>query len=315
MKLRMGELARESGIPRTTIHYYLREGLLHQPYRTSRTTAYYDESHVRRLRRIRRIKEDALRRGGRSRVPLDFLKVRIEEESQESAPRGSKARRQQRGEAGPTARTRERIIQAALKLYGDRGFYQTHVRDIVKEVGISPPTFYHYYPDKRELFVDVIEHLIRGFREELGRALEDERNLVKRSILMFRFFSEHYPRLGEVLNQLRAGAIARDEWARERLARVYRELTKDLAAELERLIRRGLVRDMDPELLAYFLIAIAEAEMHRATLDDQHTIEELAAFAGDLQFNGLLTARGREVMGISGGDRRRKPAADESVRE
>jgi AcrR family transcriptional regulator len=301
MMLRMGELARESGVPRTTIHYYLREGLLHEPYRTGRTMAYYDRTHVDRLRRIRRIKEDILASGGRSRVPLDLLKVRIEEEQQPPEPDGPKATRRPRRNGEPRTRTKERIIEAALKLYTDRGFYHTHVRDIIREVRISPPTFYHYYPDKRELFVDVIEHVIRRHREELRQALKNEDDLVRRSIIMLRLFSESYPKLGEVLNQLRAGAIARDEWARERLSRVYDVLTRDLVEEIKRLIARGLVRKMDPELLAYFIIAIAEAEMHKATLDDGHTIEELALFAGDLQFNGFLTPKGREAMGMSRG--------------
>jgi AcrR family transcriptional regulator len=300
MKLKMAELAQESGVPRTTIHYYLREGLLHQPYKTGRTMAYYDESHVQRLRDILLVKEDIRAFGGSSRVPLDLLKVRIEEERPVVGRKGAKGKKRAGRNTTRRTRTREKIIKAALRLYTERGFYQTNVRDIVKEVGISPPTFYHYFPDKRELFVDVIEYVIRGYHEELRQALEDEEDLVMRTIIMFRIFSENYPKLGEVLNQLRAGAIARDTWARKTLSRVYNELTRGLVREIEALIGQGLVRKMDPELLAYFVIAIAEAEMHRAALDDKYTIEELAIFAGDLQYNGFLTPKGRETMGMWG---------------
>ncbi|WP_211252549.1 MerR family transcriptional regulator [Prauserella rugosa] len=49
----MAELSAESGVPVPTIKYYLREGLLPQGERTSRTQASYGRDHVRRLRVIR----------------------------------------------------------------------------------------------------------------------------------------------------------------------------------------------------------------------------------------------------------------------
>ena len=56
--MRMAELVRESGIPRETIHYYLREGLLPEPTRSGRTRATYDERHLERLRAIRYLREE-----------------------------------------------------------------------------------------------------------------------------------------------------------------------------------------------------------------------------------------------------------------
>jgi DNA-binding transcriptional MerR regulator len=56
--LRMAELSQRTGVPRETIHYYLREGLLPRPRKGGRTTAFYDEEHVERLRTIRRLREE-----------------------------------------------------------------------------------------------------------------------------------------------------------------------------------------------------------------------------------------------------------------
>ncbi|MEV4190985.1 MerR family transcriptional regulator [Streptomyces toxytricini] len=51
--MRISELSRRSGVPITTIKYYLREGLLHAGRATAPNQAEYDESHVRRLRLVR----------------------------------------------------------------------------------------------------------------------------------------------------------------------------------------------------------------------------------------------------------------------
>ncbi len=57
-RMRMAELARVSGVPRETIHFYLREGLLPKPTKGGKTVAYYDESHVERLNLIRNLRDD-----------------------------------------------------------------------------------------------------------------------------------------------------------------------------------------------------------------------------------------------------------------
>jgi DNA-binding transcriptional MerR regulator len=57
-RMRMAELARASGVSRDTIHYYLREGLLPKPIKGGRTVSYYDDSHLERLRLIRRLREE-----------------------------------------------------------------------------------------------------------------------------------------------------------------------------------------------------------------------------------------------------------------
>src|SRR3954451_22827399 len=55
--LRMGELARASGVSAATIKHYLREGLLPEPVRTSRNMAYYPADFVERVRLIKQLQE------------------------------------------------------------------------------------------------------------------------------------------------------------------------------------------------------------------------------------------------------------------
>ncbi|MGW6477234.1 MerR family transcriptional regulator [Streptomyces sp. NPDC055059] len=55
--MRIGELARRTGVPVPTIKYYSREGLLPAGERTSPNQVAYDDSHVRRLKLIRAMLE------------------------------------------------------------------------------------------------------------------------------------------------------------------------------------------------------------------------------------------------------------------
>jgi DNA-binding transcriptional MerR regulator len=52
VKQRIGEIAKRSGTPASTIRYYVQEGLLPKPEKTNEKMAYYDESCIERLRVI-----------------------------------------------------------------------------------------------------------------------------------------------------------------------------------------------------------------------------------------------------------------------
>jgi DNA-binding transcriptional MerR regulator len=51
--MRLAELSTRSGVPATTIKYYLRLGLLHAGERQSSTWSAYNDSHLRRIALIR----------------------------------------------------------------------------------------------------------------------------------------------------------------------------------------------------------------------------------------------------------------------
>lgn len=67
MKLKIGEIARRSQVPASTIRYYVQEGLLPKPEKTNEKMAYYDEACIDRLRAIQALK-------GKRYFPLYLIK-------------------------------------------------------------------------------------------------------------------------------------------------------------------------------------------------------------------------------------------------
>ena len=58
---------------------------------------------------------------------------------------------------------KKNIINAALKIFAKKGFYETTVDDIAKAVGIAKGTVYLYFKDKPTLYISTIdEHLVDG---------------------------------------------------------------------------------------------------------------------------------------------------------
>ncbi len=56
--MRMRDLEKASGVGRETIRYYIREGLLPEPQRVGRNSAFYSDDHVSRLKAIKRLQEE-----------------------------------------------------------------------------------------------------------------------------------------------------------------------------------------------------------------------------------------------------------------
>ena len=145
----IGELEKVSGNPRSTIHHYVRSGLLHPPIKTGQTMAYYDQSHLRRLEIIQKIKIDYLKSAKTSRIPLDYIKHKMSETYSLAKGTNLPIKNDKKQKKEKIAEKKAEIIEATLKLYANRGYYLTNIRDIAKEVGITAPTFYHYFKDKR----------------------------------------------------------------------------------------------------------------------------------------------------------------------
>jgi DNA-binding transcriptional MerR regulator len=55
--MRIGELVRQTGVPKETIHFYIREGLLRKPRRSGTHVADYTAVHVNRVLRIKELRD------------------------------------------------------------------------------------------------------------------------------------------------------------------------------------------------------------------------------------------------------------------
>jgi len=286
-RMKMSDLELESGVPRTRINYYLRQGLLHQPEKTGLTMAYYDQSHVDRLKTIEDIKRDYLDKSGKYRMPASLLKLRLKEHllPEKEADKEETSEREPDHEF--SAQRKQDIIDAAAILYVRNGYYHTSLRDIAREVGISPSSIYLYFPDKRELFGAVIDQILDRMNREVEEVMNAGTDPWQTYLSSFQVYSDYYPRLGELVYQLRAGLVVNDEWAKHKIRDIYAKIAEILKVVYEYAMDIGVIRELDLDLLAYYAISVAEASFQRLDLDDRHTPEEIRSFFFDVVFNGI----------------------------
>jgi len=78
-------------------------------------------------------------------------------------PAISHARVAKRTRRGP--HTRKQILDASLRLFSERGFARTTVRDIARQAGITDAAIYYHFESKRDLLDALVDE--RGFLNNL----------------------------------------------------------------------------------------------------------------------------------------------------
>jgi TetR/AcrR family fatty acid metabolism transcriptional regulator len=93
-----------------------------------------------------------------------------------AAPRARPVRRRAKSAAAAprSADKRERILDAAVRVFAKKGFHATRVSEVAKAAGVADGTIYLYFRSKEELLVslfeDRVERLLAFLEAELPRA-------------------------------------------------------------------------------------------------------------------------------------------------
>jgi AcrR family transcriptional regulator len=149
-------------------------------------------------------------------------------------------------------RTRQAILDAALALFAERGYFGTRLRDVASAVGVRESALYNYFPGKEALFEALLAADSNLKSEQLAAVLEtpgtDGRAVLDRlaEFALDRFVQPRQQQLFRILmsdglrlaREGRINLLERMGSSRPLLQRLMREL-----------IRTGCLRDVDPELL------------------------------------------------------------------
>ncbi len=136
---------------------------------------------------------------------------------------------------------REGILTTAIKMFGERGFGSTTIKEIANCLDISPGSVYTYFASKEELFRSAVEEGWQHFLAEIQRIVAAPKQLKERFDSMLDYCFES---LREALPLLRGMLFD----ARQR--RLLHENLELLCQLLESLIREGQKQGLIRNVLA-----------------------------------------------------------------
>jgi len=280
--LTIGELESESGVPRRTIYYYVRQGLLPEAQKASRTRALYTEDHLALLGEIEGLRARGLRPAAIRAQVADRLKAAGKNGVDLVARRDEE--------------TREAILRAATRSFAQKGYRGTRMADLVAELGISPQLLYQHFATKRELFVACYRIAVHYMAGVVVPHVDPEGDPAAR-LVWYMYADEGIKAFAPHMFALAVEASQHDEAARRDMRDAYERIFRELIADLSRLRRSEQDPPISDELISHGLMGAFQQMLARAALDDEYSWREVTRHTLGLSILLLGAYRGEQDLG------------------
>jgi len=192
------------------------------------------------------------------------------------------------------ASRREAILDAATRLFAQRGYADTDTQLLADELHVGKGTLYRYFPSKQELFLAAVDRGMRKLCEHIDACVEeidDPPERIARVVHSYLGFFADHPELVELLIHERSQFKDRQqptyfkhrEANRERLRNLYRSY-----------ITEGQIRDMPVDRILDVLGDLLYGTMFTNYFSGrQKSVEAQARDILDVVFHGILSDVGR----------------------
>lgn len=146
--------------------------------------------------------------------------------------------------------TRARILEAAVRVFAQKGYHETRMDDIVSESNTSKGSLYFHFPNKQEIFFGLIETFTDLLETRLKESLVAEQHGVEQVdaalTASLRLFSQYRPLAKIVLVQ----AVGLGAAFEQRRRAINNRFTALIQFRLEKGIADGSLPPQNAELAA-----------------------------------------------------------------
>ncbi|MDP1618076.1 TetR/AcrR family transcriptional regulator [Phenylobacterium sp.] len=150
-----------------------------------------------------------------------------------------------------------------MHLFWRHGYEATSVAELTQVMGITPPSLYAAFGDKRRLFLEAVDHYLGGGAAAVVLSIKDAETgrAAARDLLTAAALGdtgEDTPPGCLLASSLVSSSAVADE-VREELAEIRRRIEAALRARIEEDVRAGkAARDCDAEALAGHVFAVVQ---------------------------------------------------------
>lgn len=199
----------------------------------------------------------------------------------------------------------QQIIDAALTIFGERGLAGARLEDIAKHAGLSKGTIYLYFPNKEELFREVVRHTIVAQIEraegELAAASKQSAWETLEQFVRGYWEFLRSPKFAALFRLIHAELSSFPDLVRFYAAEVVERWRRLVTGILERGIESGEFRDVDPEVAARMLSPMllmhamwcSHRDLFKATANK--TDEQVLGEVLDFYLHAIRTAPAKKV--------------------
>jgi AcrR family transcriptional regulator len=161
-------------------------------------------------------------------------------------------------------RRREQILDAAARVFAEKGYHEAGIADIATDLGIGHGTFYRYFENKKDIVTQAVDLAVRRIAEtvleedpESSNTIDDYRAQIERVYLRLFTLQDSHPHLIRFLYRQATDA--------SRLGVALDGFLAYTARLIENGITKGFLRpDIDIDIAAQALVAVMFDVMRRS---------------------------------------------------
>ncbi len=189
---------------------------------------------------------------------------------------------------------REKVLQAATKVFSEKGYHASSIADILEVAGIARGTFYLYFESKRAIFDELLDKLLAHLMEKVCKVDVTPGALAPRAQLsaIVRHVLATLVDNRELTRILLREAIGIDAEFDAKLKEFYDRVLGLLMSALQTGQEIGLVRPVDEHLTAYCILGsvkeLADHTLVQAGGATSIDLDLLTETALEFNLNGLL---------------------------
>ena len=163
------------------------------------------------------------------------------------------------------------IMEAAMKVFTQKGYANARMDDIVEEAGLSKGAIYHYYKGKRELFLALIEHWETQTFPDFY--IKSEKNLSASDAL--RNFSNEIIKVFKTRNYVFHAEVEfwslsnQDDEVRKRSQILYEKIINLFELVIKKGIRTKEFIKVDPRTTAIYMLSVFQGINWFCIFDDK----------------------------------------------
>jgi AcrR family transcriptional regulator len=187
---------------------------------------------------------------------------------------------------------RAHILATAQRVFANKGYHQTRISDIIDAAGIARGTFYLYFESKNAIFLELLDELLARLQQTIvgvdtgPGAKPIKQQLVDGIAKIVRTVEEHRAIAAIIMRE----AVGLDDDVDRRLGEFYAKLEAWTRESLESGQRMGIVRDIDPDVVACCIIGQVKYLLERRVMrpDGDADAEHIGHAVLDYNLRGVL---------------------------
>ncbi len=153
---------------------------------------------------------------------------------------------------------RDLILKTAKELFAEKGYYSTTIDEVAERAGVAKGSIYTYFKSKHDLFVKTIiedvEEIIRRIESQVVNIESIEGKIRKGVELYLDYFESNLPFFKVLFLERRVLVKESDGEEEECFRGLYHKFVNLLSGALERAIKKGEIRSLNPKVLAIGMI-------------------------------------------------------------